>query len=122
MLDRKCRKVINCCLQHYHQNAGINISTYQLQEHLDYPIEELFLILKELDHLGYFDLFEVTEDNCVHFTLGYRAYEYKDYRRGEILTFLLHSIIVPIVVALITSALTTVLIQFLLLPLLQKIL
>ncbi|MBR1533827.1 MAG: hypothetical protein IJ639_05655, partial [Ruminococcus sp.] len=108
MLDRKCNKVIKCCLKHYHENAGITISTKQLQKHLKYPIEELYLILKELEHLDYIDSFAVTEDKSVHFTLGYKAYEYKDYRRGEILRFLLHSIIVPIVVALITSALTTV--------------
>ena len=71
--------------------------------------------------MGYFDSFEITEDKCVHFTLGYRAYEYKDYRRGEILRFLLHSILVPIIVSLITSALTMLLIENLLLPLLQKI-
>ena len=64
MLDKKCRKIVKCCLKYYPDER--TIQTTDLQKHLNFSKIEIRYCCQRLNELGFFDSFQTSIEDTVH--------------------------------------------------------
>lgn len=107
MLDRKCKKIIKCCAKNFTEKCFIN--TDDLQKHLNFSKMEIYYCCKRLHELGYFDDFSSAIEYTVHIQLGYKTFNYKDFKHTQIKEFIFKSVLIPILVSVLASTIVTML-------------
>ena len=105
MLDKKCRKIVKCCLKYYPDERIIQ--TTDLQKHLNFSKMEIRYCCQRLNKLGFFDSFQTSIEDTVHFVPSYKLFNYKEHERTKIKEFLINSVSIPVIVSTLSSILIT---------------
>ena len=105
MLDKKCRKIVKCCLKYYPDERIIR--TTDLQKHLNFSKIEIHYCCQRLNELGFFDSFQTSIEDTVHFVPSYKLFNYKEHERTKIKEFLINSVAIPVIVSTLSSILIT---------------
>lgn len=107
MLDKKCKKIVNCCVKHFINNTIIE--TKDLQKYLKLNKMEIYYCCKRLNELEFFETFQTSIEHSVIFIPGYKLFNYKEYSKTKVKEFLLKSILIPTLVSVLASIIVTML-------------
>lgn len=107
MLDYKCKQIIKCCINNFNDDRIIN--TEMLQRHINLSKLDIYYCCTELDKLGFFETFQVSIEQTVHFIPGYKLYNYKEHSKTKVKEFLVKSVLIPILVSVLASIIVTML-------------
>lgn len=105
MLTKLERNILKYSNKLHQANACIS-SEKLLPLLKDVDSGNFLLACKQLDRNGYFEYYSQTLSGRVDFFLSYKGLAYKEHSTLEIKSFLMRSVITPIIVALITTLIT----------------
>lgn len=108
MLNRNSRKFLSFLRKSTPDDAG-RVYTYDwIEKNYSQPIEAVFATVRYLNKLGYLDIAET--DSHIHYgvVLTETALHPYEFTWEEVKSFLIRSILVPIVVSVAASIITTV--------------
>ena len=106
MLDKKCRKIVKMLFK----NIILTKELFKQQiykKHLNFSKIEIHYCCQRLNELGFFDSFQTSIEDTVHFVPSYKLFNYKEHERTKIKEFLINSVAIPVIVSTLSSILIT---------------
>lgn len=101
------KKILKYCNKNFREK--FNITTHDLSPYLDLSNEEIYTCCKHLYEEKYITRFRPAASHFVNFQLDHNGKHYREIHRQDVTSFLLRSILTPIIVSIVTTLITLLL-------------